>query len=73
MNDAQLQNVMVQLLLHAMLGLAKYLLGHGEETEGHVEEALRLSPLDSFAYLWMLFAGVAKIRRIGEGCRGRRQ
>jgi TolB-like protein/class 3 adenylate cyclase len=46
----------------AMLGLAKYLLGRGEETEGHVEEALRLSPLDTFAYLWMLFAGVAKIQ-----------
>ena len=47
---------------HAMLGLAKYLLGQGEETEDHVEEALRLSPLDTFAYLWMLFAGVAKIQ-----------
>jgi TolB-like protein/class 3 adenylate cyclase len=47
---------------HAMLGLAKYLIGQGEETESHVQEALRLSPLDSFAYLWMLFAGVAKIQ-----------
>jgi TolB-like protein/class 3 adenylate cyclase/Flp pilus assembly protein TadD len=47
---------------HAMLGLANYLLGQGEETESHVEEALRLSPLDTFAYLWMLFAGVAKIQ-----------
>jgi tetratricopeptide (TPR) repeat protein len=47
---------------HAMLGLAKYLLGQGEETESHVEEALRLSPLDTFAYLWMLFAGVAAIQ-----------
>jgi TolB-like protein/class 3 adenylate cyclase len=47
---------------HAMLGLAKYLLGQGEETESHVEEALRLSPIDTFAYLWMLFAGVAKIQ-----------
>jgi TolB-like protein/class 3 adenylate cyclase len=47
---------------HAMLGLAKYLIGRGEETESHVEEALRLSPLDSFAYLWMLFAAVAKIQ-----------
>jgi tetratricopeptide (TPR) repeat protein len=45
---------------HAML--AKYLIGKGEDTEGHVQEALRLSPLDSFAYLWMLFAGVAKIQ-----------
>jgi TolB-like protein/class 3 adenylate cyclase len=47
---------------HAMLGLAHYLIGKGEETESHVEEALRLSPLDSYAYLWMLFAGVAKIQ-----------
>jgi len=47
---------------HAMLGLAKYLVGQGEETESHVEEALRLSPLDGFAYLWMLFAGVAKMQ-----------
>jgi TolB-like protein/class 3 adenylate cyclase len=47
---------------HAMLGFAKYLIGKGEETESHVEEALRLSPLDSFAYLWMLFAGVAKVQ-----------
>jgi TolB-like protein/class 3 adenylate cyclase len=47
---------------HAMLGLANYLIGKGEETEGCVEEALRLSPLDSYAYLWMLFAGVAKIQ-----------
>jgi hypothetical protein len=30
---------------HAMLGLAHYLIGKGEETESHVEEALRLSPL----------------------------
>jgi tetratricopeptide (TPR) repeat protein len=45
-----------------MLGLAKYLLGQGEETESRVEEALRLSPLDTFAYLWMLFAGVAAIQ-----------
>ena len=43
-----------------MLGLAKYLLGQGEETESHVEEALRLSPLDT--NLWMLSAGVAAIQ-----------
>ena len=56
---------------HAMLGLAKYLLGQGEETESHVEEALRLSPLDTFAYLWMLFAGVATIQ-IGRVWQGNR-
>ena len=47
---------------HMPCRFAKYLIGKGEETECHVEEALRLSPLDSFAYLWMLFAGVAKIQ-----------
>ena len=34
----------------------------GRGNRESVEEALRLSPLDTFAYLWMLFAGVAKIQ-----------
>ena len=33
------------------IGLAKFLIGRGEETEAHVQEALRLSPRDTFAYL----------------------
>ena len=32
-----------------------------EETEAHVQEALRLSPRDTFAYLWMGIAGNAKL------------
>lgn len=29
---------------HAMIGLAKYMMGCGAETEAHVNQALRLSP-----------------------------
>ena len=32
-----------------------------EETEAHVAEALRLSPRDTSAYMWMTHAGVAKL------------
>jgi len=45
---------------HAYMGHAKYLLGRGSETEAHVYAALRLSPLDTFAYQWFLFVGIAK-------------
>lgn len=45
---------------HGWIGLAKYFLGLGAETEGHVQEALRLSPCDNAAYRWMTFAGLAK-------------
>jgi tetratricopeptide (TPR) repeat protein len=31
---------------HAFIGLAKYALGHADETEGHILEALRISPRD---------------------------
>ena len=47
---------------HGIIGLAKYLIGRGEETETHVHEALRLSPGDTFVYFWMTFAGVAKLQ-----------
>jgi TolB-like protein/class 3 adenylate cyclase len=46
---------------HAATGLAKIALGHAEETEGHVREALRLSPRDSSAYIWELYAGAAHL------------
>ena len=32
---------------HGYIGLAKYYVGHGEETEAHIEDALRLSPRDT--------------------------
>jgi TolB-like protein/class 3 adenylate cyclase len=46
---------------HAAIGLAKNVMGRGEETEGHIREALRLSPRDTFAYIWMAIAGIAKL------------
>jgi tetratricopeptide (TPR) repeat protein len=46
---------------HAMIGLAKFRTGRGEETEGHVAEALRLSPRDSFVAAWLSIAGDAKL------------
>jgi TolB-like protein/class 3 adenylate cyclase len=47
---------------HAYIGRAKYLLGRSEETEAHVQEALRLSPRDTEAFVWMMFAGFAKLQ-----------
>jgi TolB-like protein/Flp pilus assembly protein TadD len=46
---------------HAAIGSAKCSIGRAEETEAHVREALRLSPRDTFAYIWMLNAGYAKL------------
>ncbi len=46
---------------HGVIGLAKIFFGRVEETEGHVLEALRLSPRDHLAYTWMMFVGIAKI------------
>ena len=45
---------------HAIIGLGKIFIGRAEETEAHVAEALRLSPRDTMAYIWMTIAGIAK-------------
>jgi TolB-like protein/class 3 adenylate cyclase len=45
---------------HSLIGFGKYLLGRGAETEKHINEALRLSPRDYFAPLWMVWVGLAK-------------
>jgi TolB-like protein/Flp pilus assembly protein TadD len=45
---------------HALIGQSKLLIGRAEETESHVQEALRLSPRDPFAYLWLLTVGFSK-------------
>jgi TolB-like protein/class 3 adenylate cyclase len=50
---------------HAVIGLAKFYMGRGRETEGHIVEAFRLSPRDSEAFRWMRFAGVAMLQ-IGD-------
>jgi TolB-like protein len=44
---------------HAMIGFGKHFLGRPEETEAHVAEAMRLSPRDTMAYLWMAYLGIA--------------
>ena len=46
---------------HAAIGMAKYVIGRGTETEAHVREALRLSPHDPRAYMWISYAGTAKL------------
>ena len=47
---------------HALIGDGKSLLGQPEETEAHIQEALRLSPRDSDVCRWCVFAGLAKIQ-----------
>jgi TolB-like protein/class 3 adenylate cyclase len=46
---------------HGGIGLAKIFIGRAVETEAHVNEALRLSPRDSFAWIWLQYAGGAKL------------
>ena len=45
---------------HSVIGLGKIFVGRAEETEAHIVKALRLSPRDTFAYIWLFIAGVAK-------------
>ena len=52
---------------HGLIGLAKYFLGRGEETEAHIHEALRLSPRDIFAFRWMMWVGIAKVQLNADG------
>jgi len=47
---------------HSFIGLGKYLMGRGAETEAHIREAIRLSPRDVFAFRWFLVAGFAKLQ-----------
>jgi TolB-like protein len=44
---------------HGLIGLGKHFVGRDEETEGHVLEALRISPRDTRASFWMVFVGIA--------------
>jgi tetratricopeptide (TPR) repeat protein len=45
----------------ASIGWAKLANGHAEETEANVNEALRLSPRDTFAHILVFYIGVAKM------------
>ena len=47
---------------HAAIGNGKIQLGQAEDTEAHIQEALRLSPRDTYAYLWFFIAAAAKLR-----------
>jgi TolB-like protein/class 3 adenylate cyclase/tetratricopeptide (TPR) repeat protein len=49
---------------HGWIGMGKYYIGQGEETEAHIQEALRISPRDAYACAWMVFAAFA---RLGSG------
>ena len=46
---------------HSIVGLGKIFIGRAEETEAHTVEALRLSPRDTMAYVWMTSARIAKL------------
>jgi tetratricopeptide (TPR) repeat protein len=46
---------------HSVIGAGKIYIGRAEETETHVAEALRLSPRDTLAYIWMGTAGSANL------------
>ena len=46
---------------HSSIGFGKILIGRAEETEAHIVEALRLSPRDTMAYIWMTNGGLAKL------------
>ena len=42
------------------IGFGKINIGRAEETEAHIVEALRLSPRDTTAFVWMTHVGLAK-------------
>ena len=46
---------------HSAIGFGKIFIGRAEEAEAHIGEALRLSPRDTTAYIWMNMAGLAKL------------
>jgi tetratricopeptide (TPR) repeat protein len=45
---------------HALIGYGKLFVGDTEETESYIAEALRLSPRDPAAFIWMTYAGISK-------------
>jgi TolB-like protein/Tfp pilus assembly protein PilF len=48
--------------VHSAIGLAKYFMGQAADAEGHILEAIRLSPRDKGTYWWMYCVGMAKIQ-----------
>ncbi len=49
-------------LTHGLISCAKLFMGRGAETEAHINEALRLSPCDIYAFRWLLWVGSAKVQ-----------
>jgi TolB-like protein len=47
---------------HAAIAIGKLFTGRFEEVEIHICDALRLSPRDARAYIWMTTAGAAKLQ-----------
>jgi tetratricopeptide (TPR) repeat protein len=43
------------------IGLAKHFIGHPEETEHYVRQALRLSPRDRLTFIWFGIVGASKL------------
>jgi tetratricopeptide (TPR) repeat protein len=56
-------------IAHAYVGVMKFLLGRAQETRGHVEKAMRLSPRDPFLFQWHFFIGLADVY-LGRVVRG---
>jgi tetratricopeptide (TPR) repeat protein len=48
-------------LHNALIGAGKTFAGRAEDSEAHVQEALRLSPRDSKAYEWMASLAATKL------------
>ena len=46
---------------HSVIGYGKIHVGLAEETEAHIVEALRLSPRDTRAYIWMNMVALSKL------------
>jgi tetratricopeptide (TPR) repeat protein len=46
---------------HSAIGYGKIFISRAEETETHISEALRLSPRDTLAHIWMGVAGLARL------------
>jgi len=46
---------------HTRIGIGKIFTGQSNETESHIREALRLSPRDSEASIWMMIVGHSKV------------
>jgi len=46
---------------HSLMGIVKIAVGRAEEVEGHIAQAIRLSPKDPMLHAWCMVAGAAKL------------